>query len=272
MKRMVSLVGVVLISVFAIGQTTAPSPTQESKAPGGPPAATATPAVQSPVPPRLTPLEQQRMTDWAQQSRYRDANAALPAAAAGEQRVIFFGDSITQGWDLAKSFPGKPYVNRGISGQTTPQMLVRFRQDVIALKPEVVVILAGTNDLAGNTGPETLEQIEDNFASMCELAAANNIRVVLSSILPVYDYPWRPGTQPVPKIASLNMWLRSYADAHHLIYLDYFPALADARQGMQSAFSGDGVHPNPAGYAVMAPMAEKAIAQTATKLVEPATP
>jgi len=174
---------------------------------------------------------------------------------------VFYGDSITQGWDLAKSFPGKPYVNRGISGQTTPQMLVRFRQDVIALKPQVVVILAGTNDIAQNTGPETLEQIEDNFASMAELARANNIRVVLSSITPVYDYPWRAGMEPVEKIRALNDWLRSYAAAHGDMYLDYFSAMQDARHGLPPALSPDGVHPNAAGYAVMAPLAEKAIGE-----------
>jgi lysophospholipase L1-like esterase len=201
------------------------------------------------------------LSDWPTLWLHRNANAALGPPAPGEHRVVFYGDSITQGWDLAKSFPGKPYINRGISGQTTPQMLVRFRQDVIGLKPEVVVILAGTNDIAQNTGPETLEQIEDNFASMCELAAANNIRVVLSSITPVFDYPWKKGMQPVPKIAALNEWLRNYADAHHLVYLDYFSALADGRPGMPPQYSPDGVHPSAAGYAVMAPLAEKAIEQ-----------
>jgi acyl-CoA thioesterase I len=271
MKQIVFLTGMVLAAVFAGAQTgppaTPPNSSSSQATQSSSTSATA-PSAQTSVP-RLTPLEQQRMTDWAQLSRFRDANVALPAPAAGEHRVVFFGDSITEGWDLAKSFPGKPYINRGISGQTTPQMLVRFRQDVIALKPEVVVILAGTNDLAGNTGPVTLEQVEDAFASMCDLAAANNIRVVLSSILPVYDYPWRPGLQPVPKIATLNTWLRSYADAHHLVYLDYFPALADARQGMQPTFSGDGVHPNAAGYAVMAPLAERAIAQAEAEPSKP---
>jgi lysophospholipase L1-like esterase len=200
--------------------------------------------------------------DWAYLERYRQANAALPAPVSGQDRVVFYGNSITEGWAryFDKEFPGKPYIGRGISGQTTPQMLVRFRQDVVALHPAVVVILAGTNDIAGNTGPSTLEMIEDNFASMTEIAKANHIRVVLSSVLPVYDYPWRPGLQPVPKIAALNSWLRGYAESHGAVYLDYFSSLADERQGMKSTLASDGVHPTEAGYEVMAPLAERAIA------------
>jgi lysophospholipase L1-like esterase len=156
-------------------------------------------------------------------------------------------------------FPGKPYVGRGISGQTTPQMLVRFRQDVIDLKPKVVVILAGTNDIAGNSGPSTLEMIEDNLKSMTELAQRNGIRVVLSSVLPVYDYPWRSGLEPAPKIVALNDWMKQYAKSVGAVYLDYWTALADARQGMRAEYSADGVHPNEAGYRVMAPLAEAAI-------------
>ena len=173
------------------------------------------------------------------------------------------GNSITDAWAqyFDSMFPGKPYVGRGISGQTTPQMLVRFRQDVIALKPAVVVILAGTNDIAGNTGPSTLEMIEDNLASMTELAQANGIRVVLSSVLPVFDYPWKPGLEPAPKIVALNAWIRNYATAHGAIYLDYYTAVADERGGMRSNLSTDGVHPNEAGYRVMAPLAEQAIAR-----------
>jgi lysophospholipase L1-like esterase len=158
-------------------------------------------------------------------------------------------------------FPGKPYVGRGIGGQTTPQLLVRFRQDVIALRPKVVVILAGTNDIAGNTGPSTLEMIEDNLASMAELAKANGIRVVLSSVLPAYDYPWRPGLEPAPKIAALNAWMKRYAATHGAVYLDYHSAMADERQGLPRELSEDGVHPNEAGYRVMAPLAERAIAE-----------
>ncbi|MFN8573953.1 MAG: SGNH/GDSL hydrolase family protein [Gemmatimonadaceae bacterium] len=200
-------------------------------------------------------------TDWASLQRYRQANAELPAPARGERRVIFFGNSITEGWAplFAKQFPGKPYVGRGISGQTTPQMLVRFRQDVISLHPAAVIILAGTNDIAGNTGPSTLEMIEDNLASMTELAKANGIRVVLCSVLPVYDYPWKPGLQPAPKIVALNAWMKSYAGSHGATYCDYHSAMADERQGMRSDLASDGVHPNEKGYAIMAPIAEAAI-------------
>jgi lysophospholipase L1-like esterase len=206
---------------------------------------------------------EQLHTDWADLARYRDANVQLGAPRAGEQRVVFMGNSITDAWAqyFDSMFPGKPYVGRGISGQTTPQMLVRFRQDVIALKPAVVVILAGTNDIAGNTGPSTLEMIEDNLASMTELAQANGIRVVLSSVLPVFDYPWKPGLEPAPKIVALNAWIRNYATAHGAIYLDYYTAMADERGGMRSNLSTDGVHPNEAGYRVMAPLAEQAIAR-----------
>jgi lysophospholipase L1-like esterase len=158
-------------------------------------------------------------------------------------------------------FPGKPYIGRGIGGQTTPQMLVRFKQDVVALKPKVVVILAGTNDIAGNTGPSTLEMIEDNIASMAEIARANGIRVVLSSILPVYDYPWKPGLEPAPKIIAVNKWLKAYARQHGDVYLDYHTAMADERGGMRPELASDGVHPTEAGYRVMAPLAEKAISE-----------
>jgi lysophospholipase L1-like esterase len=206
---------------------------------------------------------QQSQTDWADLSRYRAANNALPPPAPGERRVVFMGNSITDSWAhwFPDMFPGKPYIGRGISGQTTPQMLVRFRQDVIALKPAVVVILAGTNDIAGNTGPSTLEMIEDNLVSMTELAKANGIRVVLSSVLPVYDYPWKPGLEPAPKIVALNAWIKSYAARAGAVYVDYHSAMADARQGLRAELAIDGVHPNEAGYRVMAPLAEKAIAE-----------
>jgi lysophospholipase L1-like esterase len=200
--------------------------------------------------------------DWAALQRYRQANDSLPPPAAGERRVVFMGNSITDSWAhfFPQMFPGKAYVGRGISGQTTPQMLVRFRQDVIALKPAVVVILAGTNDIAGNTGPSTLEMIEDNLMSMTELAHANGIRVVLSSVLPVYDYPWRPGLQPAAKIIALNAWMKSYAARVGAVYLDFHSAMSDERQGLRSDLTRDGVHPNEAGYRIMAPLAEKAIA------------
>ena len=200
-------------------------------------------------------------TDWANLARYREANAALPPPAKDENRVVFMGNSITENWqrDFATMFPGKPYIGRGISGQTTPQMLVRFRPDVIALQPKVVVIMGGTNDIAGNTGPSTLEMIEANLASMAELARANGIRVVLSSVLPVYDYPWKPGLEPAQKIIALNAWMKAYCARHGDIYLDYHTAMADARGGMRSDLASDGVHPNEAGYRIMAPLVERAI-------------
>ena len=205
--------------------------------------------------------------DWPNLKRYRDANAKLSAPVKNENRVVFLGNSITEGWAryFPTMFPGKPYIGRGIGGQTTPQMLVRFRQDVIDLKPKVVVILAGTNDIAGNTGPSTLEMIEDNLASMAELAKANGIRVVLSSVLPVYDYPWRPGLEPAPKIIALNKWLKDYARTRGAVYLDYHSAMSDSRGGMRPELASDGVHPNEAGYRIMAPRAERAIAEALRK-------
>jgi lysophospholipase L1-like esterase len=207
---------------------------------------------------------QQRLLDWPQLARYRGDNAALDAPKPGEARVVFYGDSITDGWGRVAGtgfFPGKPYLNRGISGQTTAQMLVRFRRDVIDLRPAAVVILAGTNDIAGNTGPSTLAMIEDNLRSMVELARANGIRVVLASVLPVEEYPWRPGLHPAAKVRALNAWIRGYAGEAGAVYLDYHAALANARGGMDARLAADGVHPTPAGYAVMAPLAEAAIAQ-----------
>jgi lysophospholipase L1-like esterase len=200
--------------------------------------------------------------DWANLQRYRAANAELPPPAVGENRVVFYGNSITDGWAamFPTMFPGKPYVGRGIGGQTTPQMLVRFRQDVVALRPKVVVILAGTNDIAGNTGPSSLEMIEDNLAGMTEIAKANGIRVVLSSVLPVYDYPWRPGLQPAPKIIALNDWMKRYAASVGATYLDYHSAMKDARDGLPPELARDGVHPTEAGYRIMARLAEQAIA------------
>ena len=199
------------------------------------------------------------LVDFGDLKHFKAADAALGPAAAGEARVVFMGDSITEGWNLEKSFPGKPYVNRGISGETTPQMLVRFRQDVIDLQPKVVVILGGTNDIAGNTGPMTLEETEGNLESMAELARANGIRVVLCSVLPTVDYWWSPGKEPAPKIATLNAWMRGYAAAKGIVYVDYYRAMKDDRGGLPAALSRDGVHPLPAGYAVMAPLAEAGI-------------
>ena len=210
----------------------------------------------------LSPVNAQQPTDWANLAKYRDANAQLGPPKPREKRVVLFGDSITESWAqfFPTMFPGKPYIGRGISGQTTPQMLVRFNQDVVALKPKVVVILAGTNDIAGNTGPSTLEMIEANLKEMTEMAKANGIRVVLSSVLPVYDYPWKPGLQPAEKIVALNAWLRDYASRAGVGYVDYHSAMSDARHGLRADLGNDGVHPNEAGYRVMAPLVERAIA------------
>src|SRR5664279_4250791 len=162
-------------------------------------------------------------------------------------------------------FAQHSYIGRGISGQTTPQMLIRFKQDVIDLKPKVVVILAGTNDIAGNTGPSTLEMIENNLADMAVLAKAAGIEVVLSSVLPAYDYPWKPGLQPAEKIVALNQWIKEYAESHNCFYLDYYPSLVDERKGMKPEYSRDGVHPNGAGYKVMEALADKVIAEALRK-------
>jgi len=205
--------------------------------------------------------------DWANLARYRADNARVGVAKPGELRVVFMGNSITEGWapHFTVMFSGKPYIGRGISGQTTPQMLVRFRQDVVALAPAVVVILGGTNDIAGNTGPSSLEMIEDNIASMAEIAQANGIRVVLSSVLPVFDYPWKPGLAPAPKIVALNAWLKQYARTHNAVYLDYHTPMADERMGLKREYGDDGVHPNLTGYRVMTPLAEAAIREALQK-------
>lgn len=201
--------------------------------------------------------------DWADLGHFQEANAQLEAPEKGEDRVVFMGNSITIGWlsHFPEFFEGKPYVNRGISGQTTPQMLLRFRQDVIALDPEVVVLLAGTNDIAGNTGPMSLDQIMGNIVSMTELAQSNGIQVVLASVLPAYDYPWRPGMQPNIKIPELNAMIVKYAKRANAVYLDYFSAMTDGNNGLQESLGYDGVHPNTKGYQVMAPLTEKAISK-----------
>jgi lysophospholipase L1-like esterase len=201
--------------------------------------------------------------DWANMKRFQAENNKLTAPKADENRAVFMGNSITEGWgNIAPDFfAGKPYINRGISGQTTPQMLVRFRQDVIDLKPKVVVILAGTNDIAGNTGPMTLQQTVDNIISMAQLAKANNIKVVISSILPAFDYPWKPGLEPAEKIFTINTMLKDFANKNKCVYLDYFTSMADDRKGLKKELGDDGVHPNLAGYKIMAPLAEKAIAE-----------
>jgi lysophospholipase L1-like esterase len=199
--------------------------------------------------------------DWANFARFRADNEKIGLPTAGEKRIVFMGNSITIGWinSCPGFFTGKSYVNRGISGQTTPQMLVRFRPDVINLKPAVVVILAGINDIAGNTGPSTIEMIQDNLAAMVEMATANDIRVVLSTVLPAYDFPWRPGLQPAEKVVQLNTWIMHYAETHNCVYLDYYTPMVDERNGLKAEFTYDGVHPNKAGYEVMQPLVEEAI-------------
>lgn len=233
----------------SLPETKAPAPTQVA------PAA-------KPAPPAedwRSKYELQLRNDFPWLARFKEDDVKLGAPAPGEKRVVFMGDSITEGWHIDQSFPGKPYINRGISGQTAPQMVLRFRQDVIDLKPKVVVILAGTNDIAGNTGPETIEEIEGYIASMSELAHANHIRVVLCSILPAFDYPWKPGLTPAPKILAINAWMKAYAAQHGDIYVDFHTAMKDSREGLPAALSNDGVHPLPAGYAMMAPLAQAGI-------------
>ncbi|MGB5438013.1 MAG: SGNH/GDSL hydrolase family protein, partial [Maribacter sp.] len=201
--------------------------------------------------------------DWANLEQFRADNAKMGLPEVDEDRVVFMGNSITIGWlnTVPEFFDDKSYINRGISGQTTPQMLLRFRQDVIALQPKVVVILAGTNDIAGNTGPSTLEMIADNIKSMSELAVAHGIKVVISSVLPAYDYPWKPGLQPSQKIVALNKMLKEYAGQNGHVYLDYFSVMADQRDGMPKKYAHDEVHPTKLGYEVMAPLAEAAISK-----------
>jgi len=203
--------------------------------------------------------------DYGQLARYREANAALKRPAPGENRVVFFGDSITDIWHLDEYFPGKPYVNRGIGGQTTPQMLVRFRQDVINLQPKLVIILGGTNDIAGNTGPMQLADIEADFASLAQLARANDIKVIYSSILPVHNYTEKSkdffAQRSPDKILMLNNWLRSYCAtaSSGCAYLDYFGAMVDDKGFMKKDLADDGLHPNAAGFKIMTPLAEAAI-------------
>lgn len=283
MQRFVraGLCAVVLISPLSL---TLPQAGAQTAAPAAPPAATR-PAPSAArkaavdtsgktiaadpifvVPPEtLLPPEVARMQkmlgDYAQLARYRKANAELPAAEPG--RVVFYGDSITDAWGNGQNaktfFPGKPYLDRGISGQTTPQMVIRFQQDVVALKPAAVVILAGTNDLAGNTGLSTLEMTEDNFRSMAEIAQANGIKVVMSSVLPVDDYAWRRGLQPADKVRALNVWMKDFCASEGCTYLDYYTPLATPEGAMKPGTSKDGVHPTAEGYAIMAPLAQAAI-------------
>jgi acyl-CoA thioesterase I len=205
------------------------------------------------------------VNDYGQLARYREADAALQPPAPNDNRVIFFGDSITDIWKLDDSFPGKHYINRGIGGQTTSQMLVRFRKDVIDLQPKIVVVLAGTNDIAGNSGPISNEDVEANLASMAELAKVHSIRMIFSSILPVNNYTPKSqeffASRSPERILALNSWLKDYCAKNDLTYLDYFSAMVDDKGLLKRDLADDGLHPNQAGFAVMAPMAEKAIQQ-----------
>lgn len=204
-----------------------------------------------------------QIQDWPYLKKYEKENANLPVLESGQKRIVFMGDSITEFWSelCPEFFVGKPYINRGISGQTTPQMLIRFRADVIALKPTMVILLAGANDIAGNTGPSTLEMILNNIISMVELAKANQIEMILCSLLPAYDFPWKTGSFPAEKIMTFNTMLKKYADENNILYLDYYSAMVDERKGLKAAYADDGVHPNKAGYEVMGSIVEKGIAE-----------
>ena len=265
--------------LFWMMATLVPAPAAYSQAPTAAPAAADQKSAEAiPGLEQLTAYQKSQLvrtfTDWAFLAKYRDADQEIPPPAAAETRVIFMGDSITEGWgqkatatspDRGEFFPGKPYINRGISGQTTPQMLVRFRQDVIDLKPKVVVLLAGTNDLAENTGKLTLAEIGGNIASMSELARANGIRVVLCSVLPASEFRWHPGLDPAPKIRALNVWIKDYAAKNGFVYVDYYSSMSNSEGGLKTELSPDGVHPNKAGYEIMAPLAEAGIAEALKK-------
>jgi lysophospholipase L1-like esterase len=268
MNRIVELLRKSAVAMFVAAQVAsaqAPGTTQ-SGTPNNEPADCA----ELPVMTEKLARAEKVLHDWPNLARYAEANAALAAPVKSESRVVFMGDSITDAWvrpEYGGFFPGRPYIDRGISGQTTPQMLIRFRPDVIVLQPKVVVILAGTNDIAGNTGPMTLGEIEGNLASMAELARTNRIHVVLASVLPVSNYGHdRQGNpldmrinRPPEKILELNAWIKKYAAEKGHAYLDYFSAMVDAQGLLQRDLSEDGLHPNAKGYAVMSPLAEEAI-------------
>lgn len=240
-------------SSLLLAQTPAPSQASGSSQP-----ASSAPQTPKPLPP-TDPSNRTKDPDrWAQLDRFRDANAKLPVNAEG--RVVFFGDSITEGWPKrAPFFPGKPYVNRGISGQTTSQMVMRLQQDVLDLHPAAVVILAGINDIAQNQGPISLQDIEANLQSMILRSKAAGVRVIMTSVLPAADFPWRKGLDPAPKVQQLNAWLSAFCAQNQVAYVDYYTSMADANGGMKPGLSSDGVHPTADGYAIMEPLAEAAI-------------
>ena len=205
--------------------------------------------------------EKTQAQDWPNLNKYQKENANIEKPVAGQNRIVFMGDSTTEFWTSVNPefFTGKTYINRGISGQTSPQMLLRFRADVIALKPSAVILLAGINDIAGNTGPSTIEMITNNIFSMAELAKANHIQVILCSVLPAYDFYWNPNSFPSEKIITLNAMIQKYANANCILYIDYYSAMVDDQKGLKAAYSNDGVHPNKNGYEIMNPLAEVAI-------------
>ncbi|APA00695.1 SGNH/GDSL hydrolase family protein [Flavobacterium commune] len=208
------------------------------------------------------------MQDWPYLAKYQQENALLPLPVNAENRVVFLGDSITEFWSKEQPsfFQNKSYINRGISGQTTPQMLLRFRADVIALHPKIVIILAGGNDIAGNTGASTTKMITDNIYSMIELAHVHNIKVILCSVLPANFFYWNPKEKPAERIIELNQLLENYALVNKIPFVDYYSAMVDDQKGLKTEFSEDRVHPNKAGYEIMSPLIEKAIQLTIKNL------
>lgn len=220
-----------------------------------------TPPTPEQIEARRAAEQERQQNDWASLRRYQRANASVGAPKPGENRVVFMGDSITDAWPRRSErfFIDNTYIGRGISGQTTPQMLVRFQQDVVALQPKVVVINAGTNDIAGNTGPSTIDMITDNLRGMAQLAEAAGIKVVFASITPAYDYPWRRGLEPALKVFAVNQWMKGYCEGHGCVYADYHTAMADEKGEMKEGISTDTIHPNEAGYAIMEPIVKAAI-------------
>lgn len=209
-----------------------------------------------------------QLQDWPFLKKYQEENKNLKNLEFGQKRIVFMGDSITEFWSelYPEFFVGKPYINRGISGQTSPQMLIRFRADVITLKPAIVILLAGANDIAGNTGDSSLEMILDNIISMAELAKSNQVVIILCSVLPAFDFPWKKGSFPSEKIIKLNVMIKNYADANGILYLDYYSAMVDDGKGLKVAYADDGVHPNKLGYEIMGSIVEKGINKLILKL------
>ena len=205
--------------------------------------------------------EKSTAQDWANLAKYETENSQLSFKQSGEKRIVLMGDSITEFWSQIQPafFTNTSYINRGISGQTTPQMLIRFRPDVLQLHPDVVVILAGVNDIAGNTGPASNEQIFGNIISMVELAKANGIKVILCSVLPANNFYWRPNNKAAQTIIQLNQMIQLYAEENNIPYVDYHTAMTDSKNGLPIEFSEDGVHPNLNGYQTMQPLLEKAV-------------